>query len=81
MCIGKYNYPFFMAFLSTLTAMLMLITGACIAVVTEQSKNNAKITYYLLEILAGMMAAGFMLGLIRLLLYHLELTYTKLTTN
>lgn len=61
--------------------MLMLITGACIAVVVEQSINNAKITYYLLEILAGVMAAGFMLGLIRLLLYHLELTYTKLTTN
>ena len=70
-----------MAFLSSLTVMLVLIVAACLAVVIQQAQADAKVTHYLLEILAGLMAGGFAIGLIRLLLYHLELSYTRLTTN
>ena len=70
-----------MAFLCSLTFMLLIITGATIAVVAQQAQMGAKVTNYLLEILVGILAGGFAIGMIRLLLYHLELTYTRLTTN
>jgi hypothetical protein len=70
-----------MAFLSSLTLMLVIIVAATIAVVVQQAQNQAKVTHYLLEIVAGVIAGGFAIGLIRLLLYHIELTVTRLTTN
>ena len=61
--------------------MLALVVAATIAVVAEQAPADVKVTYYLLEIVVGAIAGGFEIGLLRLLLYHLELTYSRLTTN
>lgn len=80
-CIGKYNYSHFLVFLVFLCLLTLMITGAALAVVIDTTRSDSSLLHCLLEIIIGLVAIGFGLGLIRLFIYHMELTHSRLTTN
>lgn len=80
-CIGKYNYRYFLAFLATLNLLMLAVLGCCIAVVVMQAQQGSGVLAYLLEIIVGAAALGFGAALMKLLAYHFELLRSGLTTN
>ena len=80
-CIGKYNYPYFFTFLALVNAIALLSTLLAATVVLQRAIDGKPVLEYLLELVCGLMAVGLGLGLLKLLVYHLKLTYKRLTTN
>ena len=48
LCIGKYNYKFFIVFLTLLNIVVLTATGCCLAVVIMQAKDKKPVTDYLI---------------------------------
>ena len=80
-CIGNYNYKYFMMFLMFLNIVSVMATGCCIAVVIIMVQDKQPVVDYLIEIIVGIVAGGFAIGLLRLFVYHMGLTSSRLTTN
>ena len=60
---------------------IIVVVVAVVIVVVEQSRAGVKVGGYVLEIVVGVVAFGFGLGLVKLLWYHFELIGSGMTTN
>ena len=81
MCVGKNNYQYFFIFLTLINLLIVLVIITALIVIIQQAKAGKNVKDFVLEIIVGVMAIAFELGLLKLFFYHLELLWSGLTTN
>lgn len=64
-----------------LNLLALTLVGCSIAIIVDSVRISKNLLEFLIEIIVALLGVGFGFGLVKLLVYHIELGLNRLTTN